>query len=341
MSRRECLCEAAPARFSSLYPARAELWGTPTALGTYNIILTVTDSSTPLPNTTTRSYTVRVVALVHDGKDLVPNGTRGTPYSVSLRTLGGNPPYSWAIASGALPAGLTLDTGTGVVSGTPLENDNRSVQFCISDSSSATYIRSFSFNIGGGSTTINVSTGYNLGSAALNLSNWTKTLGASGAPSYVWTVESGSSLPPGLVLSSAGVLSGTPTLAGNYSFLIRATDGGNSGNYGIRQFLLSVTPLNVISSTTLPFANVSTSYTGTIIAMGNVGPLTWAVAPDGAALPPGLTLDSSTGVISGTPTSPGAYSFSIILTDSAGNTWRSYGFNMSIYPAAPRRCSWG
>jgi hypothetical protein len=322
-----------PGSSSSLYPARAELWGTPTALGTYNIILTVTDSSAP-PNTTSRSYTVRVVALVHDSKDLVPYGTRGTPYSVSLRTLGGTPPYSWAIASGALPAGLTLDTGTGVVSGTPLENDNRSVQFRITDSSSATYIRSFSFNIGGGTTTINVSTSYDLGSAALNLSNWTKTLGASGAPSYVWSVESGSSLPPGLTLDSkTGVLSGTPTQAGNYSFLIRAADAANLNNYGLRQFLLNVTPLNVISSTTLPFANASTSYTATIIAMGNVGQLRWAVAPDGAALPPGLTLDSSTGVIGGTPTSPGAYSFTIILTDSAGNTWRSYGFNMSIYPA--------
>jgi len=318
-------------------PSGAELWGTPTQLGTSNnVTLTVTDSSSS-PNSTSQTYTVRVVALDFPRNDNIPGGTRGQPYSAYVRILGGTLPYTWEIipGNGKLPAGLSLNPATGMVTGTPLENSNPSAQFRITDNGALTFIRSFSFNIGGGTSTIRIDTGWDLGSTT-QAPSYSKTLTACCVPSpYLWSVEPGSTLPSGLSLDpNTGVLSGTPTQASPippnyYSFLIRAADSTNLANYGTKEFRLNVTPVTVTSSTTLPWTNQGGSYSSTITYSGNSGAVTFGLAL-GSLLPPGLTLNPTTGVISGTLTSPGAYSFSITLTDAAGN-WRTVGFSITIY----------
>ncbi len=325
-------------------PASAELWGTPTRLSQlvgpdeyeYQVTLTVTDSASPA-NTVSRTYTVRVVDMVFDPWGGIPNGTRGQPYSANMRIIGGTLPYTWTMVSGKLPAGLSFDPATGIVSGIPLENSNPSAQFSIADTAPPTYIRSFHFDIGGGTSTISIRTGWDLGSTTPNQS-YSTTLAACCVPSpYSWSVEAGSTLPPGLSLDpNTGVLSGTPTQTSPnppkyYSFLIRAADSLNLSNYGVKEFRLNVTPLAVTSSTTLPWTNPGTAYSTTITYSGNVGAVTLGLAL-GSALPPGLSLNGTTGVINGTPGSTGYYSFSITLTDAAGNTWRTASFNISIYP---------
>ena len=66
--------------------------------------------------------------------DPLPNGTVGTAYSYTLTAVGGKPPYTFLIASGSLPAGLSLNSSTGVISGTPISSVSLSaVTFQVTD----------------------------------------------------------------------------------------------------------------------------------------------------------------------------------------------------------------
>jgi len=148
---------------------------------------------------------------------------------------------------------------------------------------------------------------------------YTTTLSATGgvgAP-YTWTVSSGT-LPNGVTLSSSGVLSGISTLQGAFTFTIKATDsGGNSAATAFSLTMITAPTLAITSTTPLPAAQVGVVYAQTLTASGGVAPYTWSLA-SGSTLPAGLSLSSS-GVISGTPTTNGSFSFTAQVSDSAGN----------------------
>jgi hypothetical protein len=137
-----------------------------------------------------------------------------------------------------------------------------------------------------------------------------------GAAPYTWATLTGS-LPTGLTLSAAGVISGTPTVAGTYTFTVKATDSGsNIGNSGSLSILV---PALSVTTTTLPAASVGVAYTQTLTESGGTGPFTWAVTAD-SVLPAGITL-STAGVLSGTTgDSPGQYAFTVVVTDSLSAT---------------------
>jgi hypothetical protein len=135
-----------------------------------------------------------------------------------------------------------------------------------------------------------------------------------GAPPYTW---SGSGQPPGLSVSSVGVLLGTPTAGGSYSFTLSVTDSRPTtasktvtiaiGGSGAK---LSVT------TTALPAGNAGTPYSQQVAATGGTPPYTWS---GGQGLPSGLGLDAA-GNISGTPSASGSFSFSVQVTDSSHAT---------------------
>jgi hypothetical protein len=119
---------------------------------------------------------------------------------------------------------------------------------------------------------------------------------------------------PGLTLDpSTGVLSGTPSSPGAFDFSIQARDAG--GVTTSRSFTLTVNagPLAFTTSTTLPGATINQTYSQRIEVSGGAPPYTWSAN----GLPDGLTLDTTTGLISGAPTVAGALSFTVRVTDSA------------------------
>lgn len=148
--------------------------------------------------------------------------------------------------------------------------------------------------------------------------SYTTTITASGGISpYVFSVPTGT-LPAGLTLgSSSGVLSGTPTTAGSSTFTVQVADSETSPATATQSYTVTVVPTFAITTTNLSAANIGVSYTGTLTATGGVAPYTWAVTT--GSLPAGLTLNSATGVISGTPTSAGSVTFTVTATDSATN----------------------
>src|SRR5262249_3160546 len=153
-------------------------------------------------------------------------------------TIGGQAnTYSWTITSGRLPAGLTLNAATGVISGTPLEDGYFSPRFAITNGNE-TLQRYITLFINAANTTVRINSNDTLPDATQNQS-YSTTLFAGGASSIVWSVLSDttytSAVPAGMSLSSNGVLSGTPTTAGAYSFFVKAVDSGNANNYGIRR----------------------------------------------------------------------------------------------------------
>ena len=231
------------------------------------------------------------------------NGTFDVPFSTTLRVIGGTAPYSGTIVAGQLPAGLSFDGATGIISGTPNEPSGTHVVFRFTDHLGQTVTAGWGMGISGGPSSLWFNTGGDLGSV-LPGTSYSRQLSACCAASFEWSVVGGT-LPPDLSLSPAGLLNGTATTDGIYSFLAQVTDGTNTI---ARQFTLSVTPMSVSAAVGTSTGNVGTPISVALMATGNIGAVTWTPSPF-TYLPPGLELVSSNGswTLSGTPTASGQY----------------------------------
>ncbi len=137
-------------------------------------------------------------------------------------------------------------------------------------------------------------------------------LGASGgSDTYTWAVSSGS-LPTDLVLNG-NTISGTPTTAGITNFTIEISDGISTAT---KKLSLTINPMLTISTISLPHGDPNISYTQSLTASGGSSNYTWSIT-DGT-LPAGLSLNGSTGVISGTPTAVATSDFTIKVSDGIG-----------------------
>ncbi len=310
-------------------PGDFELWGSPAALGTFNVQLTVTDST---GSATTAILPLKVSSLIIDDSTELPNGALGSAYSNKFRVLGGSDAYRATLVGGELADGLSLNSTSLLVNGTPLENGSLFAVFQFTDAASHALQLTNYYAISAGASTTTIYTNASLGTWTIG-SSPTFYLYACCGSSYVWTVVGGV-LPAGLNLSTSGILSGTPTTAGNYTFLIEAADSGNAANVGLRQFTMRVTPIALTTANPLPYGNIGAPYSQTLTVTGGAGTLSWSLAAFNY-LPPGLNL-SSNGIISGTPTQAGQFQFTVNVVDTAGNPG-SWTFTISVFPAPATR----
>ena len=150
---------------------------------------------------------------------------------------------------------------------------------------------------------------------------YSQTLTATGGtPPFSWTLDSGS-LPAGLTLNaSTGAVTGTPTSAGTESFTARVTDSLSQTDTQALSIEVAPAPPPpvTVSTTSLPGGTVGQAYSETLAATGGTPPFTWTL--DSGSLPAGLTLNASTGAVTGTPTSAGTESFTARVTDSLSQT---------------------
>ena len=161
---------------------------------------------------------------------------------------------------------------------------------------------------------------------------YNQTLVATGGiPGYVWSLDPTSNpLPAGLSLNPSGIISGTPTTAGTTTITVKVTD--SASGTATKQLSLTISPPGVVpvaitSLSPLPAGTVGTVYSTTLVSSGGTPPLSWSVVS--GALPVGLTLNPSTGQISGTPTTAGPSTFTIRVQDS-GATQQSDQKQFSI-----------
>ncbi len=172
---------------------------------------------------TLRQKVCNVLRIVTES---LPTATEETAYPPSaLEATDGTMPYNWAITSDALPPGLALTPGTGVISGTPTSDGSYKFTIQVTDSDNPQRTATKSLTITVNPNKPKITTEF-LTYGAVGQSYPSSTLSASGGLTpYSWALAGGSSLPPGLSLSSGGVISGIPTSPGTFAFTVNVTDG--------------------------------------------------------------------------------------------------------------------
>jgi hypothetical protein len=285
----------------------ATISGTPTVAG--NATFTVT--CTAGVDAGSRAYSLFVLSPVSISQTTIPAGAQNVAYSAALNATGGLQPYTWSFGSGTSSDGLGIcpQDGVGgcaqggVISGTPTAAGSFTLNVVVKDAAGQTFTVALTLVVAAG-VVIQTSS---LAPAAVGVSYSQTLAGSGGKTPYVWTVSAGS-LPAGLTLDPAkGIISGTPTAGGAFQFTITLTDATPV------QATAALT-INVlgITTTSLPDGTVGTAYSQTLQVAGGVPPLTWAVST--GTLPAGLTLNASTGVISGTPTASGTSTFTVSVS---------------------------
>ncbi|WP_171904895.1 Ig domain-containing protein, partial [Hoeflea olei] len=167
-----------------------------------------------------------VVVTLSPAAGALNAGQVGTAYTQTITASGGTAPYSYAVTSGSLPAGLTLSTG-GVLSGTPTTAASASFTVTATDANNDTGDAAYTLQVNAAPVVVTLSPAAGALNAGQVGTAYTQTITASGGTApYSYAVTSGS-LPAGLTLSTGGVLSGTPTTAANSSFTVTATDANN------------------------------------------------------------------------------------------------------------------
>ncbi|MGH9735265.1 MAG: putative Ig domain-containing protein, partial [Candidatus Acidiferrales bacterium] len=154
-----------------------------------------------------------------------------------LQATGGTTPYSWSLSSGSLPAGLTLSSSTGAISGTPTASGTSTFTVKVTDASSNTATKSLSIAVAGVPLTITTTS---LSNGSTNTAYSAFLYAGGGTTPYTWTISSGS-LPTGLTMSTTGDISGTPTAAGAFTFTAKVTDSSSPAKTATTSFTLTVT----------------------------------------------------------------------------------------------------
>jgi hypothetical protein len=291
-----------------------KLTGTPTAPGTYAIVVTAVDS-VGCSGSVTVSFTATCPTITL-GPVSPPVATVGSPWTMTLTQTGAAATPVTYVATTPLPAWLSLDSTTGVASGTPPSSSGFSFNIKATDATGC--IGSIGYTIYPACPAITVS-GALPTPVQRNASYGTRTLAASGGTSpYTWNVVNGS-LPAGLVLTSGvtattATVSGTPTTLQTSSFTIRATDALGCIKDTSYTVVIGCGSLAV----SLPSVNatVGTAYAQTATASGGTAPYTFAL--NSGSLPTWATLTASTGLLAGTPTSTTSATFTLKATDANG-----------------------
>lgn len=302
-------------------------------VGSSNLTFQVTDSGKPNALTATASLTLAVnpaPAITFTGAMPIV-ATNGVAYSGSAAATGGAGPLTYTLLNGALPSGLSLNAGTGAVTGTP--NGLGEADFTIKAADAFGDSMSNGYGIA-------VHTQLNLNSANLPLTGFNGVaysgtiLASGGSGNYTWQLTG---LPSdGLSGATSGntlTVSGTPAAADTVSFTVKLVDAltqaTTSETYNIVISAPTAVSLPAPNPATLPAATVNQPYSGSIVASGGVGPFTWtingaAVTAAGLGLANGLSASnagSDTLAISGTPATADAVALAgVKVADSLGSS---------------------
>lgn len=263
----------------------------------------------------------------------LPAPTRGTQYSQTIVAQNGAPPYTFVVVGGALPNNLSLNPGTGEVSGLVTGTGPYVFQVRVTDQAGQTAQQGYSFTVITPSLTFTPST---LPAGVFGSPYPSTTVSASGGVgAYTYAITAGS-LPTGLTISSAGVISGTPTAAGTFNITITATD--SLGYTGSQAYSIGVSAINpgvpVIGTATMVLAPAGQTTGSATVTFA-------APASDGGSPITGYTVTSTPGGLTGTGAGTSItvsgltlgtpYTFSVTATSGQGTSAPS-GASNSVIP---------
>jgi hypothetical protein len=305
------------------------LAGTPLETGNFNLTVKYTDTTNP-QNTLTRNQGFNIAGSgsttisISTGSLLGPDLVGANPvYNFAACCVAG---YTWSMVSGTLPPGRSL-SAAGQLSGTLTTAGTYTFLVKVADSGNASNVafRQFTEIV----TPISITTA-SVSSAILNAAYTPLTFAATGGVgALTWSLQANSALPPGMTLSSAGVLSGTPTSLGLYNFWLLVTD--TSGNVANKNFNLNVytvgPPLSLSQGPTICNCAIGAQNLQ-LTATGGTPPYHFSYSPgatpipnfrvqDGAPLPTGFPGTTTAGFL-GVATVAGSWTTSLRVTDSVG-----------------------
>lgn len=272
----------------------------------------------------------------------LPSATVGTSYRYQFTATGGVLPYTFAFTQGSLPPGVQL-SAQGLLSGTPNQAGMYSfaVEVCDSSTPQAQCLS------GTSTVAVNAPPAQPLQILTTSLPGGVKGVpydvmlrGQGGIPPYRWS--NSSLLPPGLQLTSAGEIKGTPLQAGAYTLNVALSDAHGTTPVTTKLVLSIGQSTPVITTAVLPDGTVGKAYPVTQLqALGGQLPYRWVVTA--GTLPAGLRM-STTGAISGTPASTGSLrsktsTFTVQVSD-AGNQTASANLTITVQPGEAGRWGW-
>ncbi|HHQ4756325.1 TPA: putative Ig domain-containing protein, partial [Aeromonas hydrophila] len=281
---------------------------TPTAgyAGSDSFTYTATNASgTSSPAMVTITVSTPTLAIT---PTTLPDGTQGTAYNQTVTATGGSAPYTYAITAGSLPAGLSLNTSSGMISGTPSVSGTFNLTLTATDANSATGSQAYSLVINGlppvaNAVSATVAANSSANSITLNITGTATSVAIASAANHGTATASGTSITY------------TPTagFSGPDSFTYTATNASGTSSPATVSITVS-TPSITLNPGTLSNGSVGTAYSQTITATGGSAPYTYAIT--NGSLPAGLSLNTSSGVISGTPSASGTFNLTVTVTDA-------------------------
>ena len=300
------------------------LSGVTTGGGQFIFGVQVVDSNGLIGN---KTYSVNINTIVSVLPSTVPNATVNRPYNQTIYTTGGTGAVTLALTAGSVPADLSFDSATGIISGTPT-TPAPSSNFSITgtDTLGANSTRSYSIAVNPPLTAVTTT----LNSCTIGRP-FNQTINTSGGTAPIIFEVSSGSLPANVFLNTAtGALTGTPNIVQSFDFWIRATDNwGSSFNL---QYTGDINPTLTPATTTLNNCTIGRPFNQTINTSGGTLPITFSLSSTSGPLPNGLTLDGTTGAITGTPTATGRFDFEITATDASGS---SFNQSYTVYINPP------
>jgi hypothetical protein len=265
-------------------------------------------SSTPPPTSPPAALTIVTPSPL-------PTAVWNQPYSLKFQATGGTAPYTWSL-QGTIP-GISL-SADGTLSGAVAQQYTFIVSVTVTDSKGVTASESVELDTVGplAFQTTSPLADQNI---ALPVSMYIAVVG--GRQPYTFSLAAGSSMPPGLNFSNGnavGLIQGTPTTPGKYSFTVRVSDSFSPPFQISQTFTMNVLNGIVVPNSTLPDAVQNVPYSEQIKVFGGTPPYQFALYPF-SSTPSGLTLNTTTGVLSGTPATAtqNTNTMYMYITDSA------------------------
>ena len=295
----------------------------PKVTSTTPVIITATSAAKPvmrsdpdlgnisLATSASATVTVTPVDSLAIASSALQSADAGMAYTASLSATGGVAPYQWSLVTGALPSGIQLQASSGVITGMTALTGSYPFTAKVTDASGHSATTAFTLTVSSSSangTVLSISpVSTTLASQAQQ--QFSARISGTADTAVTWSASAGT-------ISSSGAFT-APKVTSTTSVTITATSVANASSQAATATVTPQAALVIVTSA-LAGADAGMPYTGSLSATDGVPPYQWSFTT--GALPSGIQLQASSGVITGMTSLTGSYPFTAKVTDASGHS---------------------